>query len=196
MSIGAPKAEAAAPVRSVASSDSLWTLCLASPNSEGNWTQQSLGQKVTLRARFSPEPILWVLFIRAAFSGNFKRPFPNTQRLQSWHPHYGVLLLKGQVPVVMFGSRWLTPQIPVPSRIHHDKVLNTLGPVTTLVAQHLTLRCHHLQAEPSEPLETLPLFPRQEQSLVFFGDSFFPPERLSRAPGRCANCVFGPVGCV
>lgn len=92
------------------------------------------------------------------------------------HGIHGVPFLKGQVPTVMFGSRWVTPQIPVPSRTHHDKVLNTLGPVTTLVAQPLTLRRHHLQAEPSEPLETLPLFPRQEQSLVFFGDSFFHPK--------------------
>lgn len=103
-------------------------------------------------------------------------------------------LLKGQVPTVMFGSRWVITQIPVPLLIHQDKVLNTLGPVTTQVTQHLTLRCHHLQAEPSEPLKILPLSPKQEHSLVFFGDSFFHPKDFPVPQAAVQTVCLGLLG--
>lgn len=48
--------------------------------------------------------------------------------------------------------------------------------MTTVGAQHLMLYSHHLLAQPSEPLKTLPLFSEQEESLAFFGDSFFHPK--------------------
>lgn len=124
----------------------------------------------------------------------FQQTVPKYPEAAIMPPHYGIPLPTGQVSIVMLGSRWVTVQIPVPSFIHPNQVLKTLDPVATPVTPALTLHCHHRQAEPSEPLKVLPLFPKQEHSLVFFGDSFFHPKDYPMPQAAVQTVYLGLLG--